>query len=562
MQELVEAIKKQLSLYTKVVTSVKWKVDPYRSTNLATHLSLLRPVDSKTPKPQIALFTAVEAGALSMMPELERLKSVVNNTGVVTISLDELEPQTALFYSTMAASTSETESTNRVKNAKYPQYDAIIEQLDETRQDRTAEIVNVQALETQSISAAFPDVVSNVRSPDTEQASVPNQSNASLGWHRRARSTPGTYGERMTSGSATAAFTGVPQAINIEMTALTWSLFTLRCRASDVRLAVLDVLIDAGANRQVRDRTGLCAYDHARILGLDYSTVEILNPFAHAPAGVSFGLLDAIRKQKPDLVLSWLPATRSNALDKMDQSPLALAAHELVFGVLGKLFKAGFSPFAGYVSETDYYPSIAAAYLTVCDRGLLDDFHYELIASFEDWARDKSGKISPDQSWLHIALDIQNRAVEGSDSTVKDTSWGDFLVLCALMGQTDRIRTCLERPWTLARLPADSLAWSLYAAIRCGNVDLILLLGRHCAMSTMFRPLDQRHFLAYWWPWPCCCVRAIHHLGSRTLFEYVESLGHAPVYPSCDWCDERAPQYQAIADNHLSQLLQSSLSSS
>lgn len=489
---------------------------------MAAKWSIVAAADHASSKLQFKLFKAVEAGSLSMMPEPSDLNTVVNNKGPVVVALQDLEPQTALFYSTMTGSAVGVNDEERHDSTTPPESRPSMGLL---RAARNGEATYA------AVSPSEPAF--DVSSEETGTGDSQTVSNDLRGYTLQS-----------------VAFRD-PKNINIEMTALTWALFALRLHDSETRCAVLDVLIDAGADRQARDRTGLCAYDHARILGLDNETTGRLNPFVHVHAGVSFGILDAIRKHQPQAALSLLSApTRANVLDKMNQSPIALAIHEGLPGVLGFFLRAGFSPFAGYISATDYHPSIAVAHLMGSNvSNDVDDVYQQVKERFEEWVNSSASSapsLQIDQEWTIEALNIQRNAAEGSEATVKAAVWGDFCVLAALLDQTELVRTCLERPATLTGLPADSLAWSLYAAIRCGNPDLVNLLMRHDRWM-MSRSLDQRHFLSSWWPWPCTCEGSVHYLGSRTLFEYAKSLKRVQsynAYPDCDWCNERAFRYR------------------
>jgi hypothetical protein len=324
------------------------------------------------------------------------------------------------------------------------------------------------------------------------------------------------------------------------MTALTWTLFALRCHSIGTRCTILDVLIDAGANRQARDPTGLCAYDHARILKLDPETIERLNPFINARANGSSGLLDAIRNCNSDAAVKCLDQkVWPDVLDQMHQSPLALAIHKCVPEVLAKLVEVGFSPFASYASESSYVPSMACAFLRAgIDIGGFETTGRALELTFKAWINSRSSVV-PSWTviqWTRKALDLQCKAAACSDD-MTSCPWGDTLVISALLDTPNCLRLCLRKPTILGTTPVDGAAWALYAAIRRGNVTMMEIVighGSNVIRTVIARPLDQRHFLASWWPWPCACDDTVHSLGSRSLLDYVQDLEMVSLCPSCE----------------------------
>jgi hypothetical protein len=326
----------------------------------------------------------------------------------------------------------------------------------------------------------------------------------------------------------------------VDSTPLTRFVFAFENGDFGVMSEMLDALLDMGADRHIRDQCGLSAYDHARILKLDAVIVDKLNPFIDNRGDAEYALLEAVQKGKNVIAAKFLTKQLgAHTIDGADRSPLALAVHAGNATIVPALLNAGFSPFAVYVTEEALYPSMACAIFSGSDlcTNLVPIFRAYFSA--EPDSRDK-GKTVPDM--ICLALETVDKRHYRYDS----------LVLGVLLDMEQCVRICLVGKKEMPRGQVDKLdriLWAMYAAIRCGYLNIVgAILGeqRASGMEHYFRRshLDQRHFLAQWWPYPCWCPQHVHVLGDRTLGEYSKDLELAPL---CSSCKKKLPQYRKLS---------------
>ena len=505
---MVESIKSSLLNYTKVIASVQWKVEPYETARVAENMSMKNESNAQELRTRHteSLFDAIEAGSVSRILEVGDLGAVIHVSKTVSINLQDLEPQIALFYSTMTGGKSSSqvaEKKRKTERRKKPVFPKVTWLYDPKSTSSAPLESDPDPSPVVPPSILEPPRLTNRPTEQTEE----NQLLTTL------------------------------QSVSIEMTPLTWLLFTLRKDEWQTRYEILETLLYAGANIHARDATGLCAYDHARILKLDEDTIDKLNPFKDVQQGGSSGLLDAIRMRNSSVAAYRLQRYAAPLMfDENNLSPLALATHVKCPEIIPKLLEVGFSPFAVYNMDTAYYPSLAFA----CISGLAPA---TLSANLLMWIRSKERVVGTNErEWVSQALDIECRAVKLSRDNWA-YAWGDILVLSVLLNKRRCVHLCMEQSITTLVRKVHSVSWAMYAAIRCGNVSLVdLLLSNPLRMAAS--DLDKRHPLSSWWPWPCTCEKDVHSVESGSLLDYAKSLCTSAL---CPLCKDHRREYQAIA---------------
>ena len=487
---------------------MQWKVEPYETARVAANMSMKNDSDAQELRTRLteSLFDAIEAGSVSRILEVGDLGAVIHVSKTVSINLQDLEPQIALFYSTMTGGKSSSqviEKKRKSERRKKPVFPEVTWLYDPK---------STPSAPLESDTGPSPLVPPSVLEPP----------------RLTTRPTEQTEENQLLT---------TLQNVSIEMTPLTWLLFTLRKDKWQTRYDILDTLLYAGANIHARDPTGLCAYDHARILKLDEDTIDKLNPFKDVQRGGSSGLLNAIRMRNSSVAAYCLQRyTAPLMLDNNNLSPLALAIHVKCPEIIPKLLEVGFSPFAGYKMDTAYYPSLAFA----CISGLAPA---TLSSDLLVWIRARERVVGTNKrEWVSQALDIECRTAKPSRGKWS-YAWGDVLVLSVLLNKRRCVNLCMEQSISILAREVHSVSWALYAAIRCGNVSLVdLLLCRPLRLPAS--DLDKQHPLSSWWPWPCTCAKDIHSIESRSLLDYAESVGFSAL---CPLCKGHRKQYQAIS---------------
>jgi hypothetical protein len=272
----------------------------------------------------------------------------------------------------------------------------------------------------------------------------------------------------------------------------------------------------------------------------------------------------------------------AHKLDEADQSPLALAIHFENAAIIPDLLEVGFSPFGGYVTDEAYYPSMAYNILSGSNRNLSleSTLRTWLSAKLRLRGREKVLRLYTDT--VRLALDVMWGPLREVGKLYTHPYSGDRLIISILLGRaanaylrstegettpprkTNKIDALFRgiaakgylRSTESKMIPrgqtdkVDRIPWAMYAAIRCGHLDMVSeilekLLESELQYTHRRFKLDQRHFLAQRWPYPCECPDDVHGLGARSLFDYSRSLESAPL---CSHCKEKLSSYQRISE--------------
>ena len=352
-----------------------------------------------------------------------------------------------------------------------------------------------------------------------------------------------------------------PSMVKLEMNALTWSLFALRNQA-DTLHAVLEAIMDIGVTSQARDRTGLCAYDHARILKLDQVTIDKLYPFTHTGFNTRNHLIDSIQSNDSSQVIRYLRAKGAPLdLDQDKLSPIALAIHIQCDIMLPVLLEHGFSPFAVYRHGTQHYPSMAGAIAQVSLLRCSDS----VWLSFDDWIKTHTCTMIENpsvQQRIQCALEIV-RGQSGKPYEANAVNCHDALILSILYDRDSCFRIIRQRASSGPRWSPedpDISVWPMYAAIRAGRVQIVdmmmgYLLQNHYEAQHRGAQRGCSHYLAAWWPFPCSCDEGVHSLFRNATGPFVSIYSSLEKYLDClqttrlcPNCEPLRSQYRAIKD--------------
>ena len=554
---MVENIKSRLYNYTRAIASVNWKVNPYETARVAPNWPIKRTSEAEDLRIRLteSLFDAIDTGSIVRIQQIVDFRTVINASREVSITLHDLEPQIALFYSTLVSGRTNMQAREKSKYEEATKSNSTdvpwpYDPLSSPSGSKTELLGSgVFTEQDQFPSDSGSDVMempsfSNLDILSMELTSVRNKDPAKpdLDSNRRATSSRRTV-EPIEHHTVDLKWPDKPHEgniVNIEMTALTWTLFAWQKHDLLTMALILDFLVRSGADRKARDQTGLCAYDHARILKLGRDIIDDLNPFTSES-----GLLDAIRKGYYSDATTSLQnkAFAPKILDEMDQSPLALAIRLERYALIPKLLVAGFSPFAGFIEDDGYHPCMAYSAI----NGLLGEFSEPRL---RDWLRSKD-KTLPAALSIENTVEVALQVTSGTSVTKTPCEpflRGDVLVFGVLFNDMDTVRACLGAIPPLHRVPINTIAWSMYAAIRRGSLDIVRTIIKYRSAwptECMASQLDERHFLARWWLYPCRCPDGVHALSSRSLFDYTISLDSAPL---CSSCKRLRPAYQRILD--------------
>ena len=557
---MVENIKSRLYNYTRAIASVNWKVNPYETARVAANWPIKRTSEAEDLRIRLteSLFDAIDTGSIIRIQQIVDFRTVINASREVSITLHDLEPQIALFYSTLVSGRKNMQAREKSKYEEAMKSNSTdvpwpYDPLSSTSGSKT-ELPGsgVFTEQDQFPSDSGSDVMempsfSNLDILSMELTSVRNKDPAKPDLDSNRRATPSCHTvepvEHHTVNFKSPDKPHEGKIVNIEMTTLTWTLFAWQKHDLVTMKLILDFLIRSGADRKTRDHTGLCAYDHARILKLGPNIIDELNPFTRFTS--EYGLLDAIRKGYYSAVTTSLrnKALLPRILDEMDQSPLALAIRHQRYALIPKLLEAGFSPFAGFVEDDGYDPSMAYSAIS----GRLGEFSERIL---RDWLRSKD-KTLPAALSIENTVEVALQVTSGTSVTKTPCEpflRGDVLVFGVLFNDMDTVRACLGDIPALHRVPMNNIAWSMYAAIRGGHLDIvqkIIMCRSAWATECMASRLDERHFLARWWPYPCACPDDVHNLGSRSLGDYATALSLGPL---CHMCATKRSNYRQISD--------------
>ena len=555
---MVENIKSRLYNYTRAIASVNWKVNPYETARVAANWPIKRTSEAEDLRIRLteSLFDAIDTGSIIRIQQIVDFRTVINASREVSITLHDLEPQIALFYSTLVSGRKNMQAREKSKyeeamksnstDVPWP-YDPLSSPSGSktelpgsgvfTEQDQFPSDSGSDVMEMPSFSNL--DILS------MELTSVRNKDPAKPDLDSNRRATPSCHTvepvEHHTVNFKSPDKPHEDKIVNIDMTTLTWTLFAWQKHDLVTMKFILDFLIRSGADRKTRDQTGLCAYDHARILKLGQNIIDELNPFTGSTS--ESGLLHAIQTRHYSAATTSLQnkAFAPKILDEMDQSPLALAIRLKTYVLIPKLLEAGFSPFAGFIQDDGYYPSLVFSAI----RGLLGGFSEPRL---REWVLSKGRSPGLNiENTVRIALRV---TIENSANRTHREPFlrGDVLVFGVLSNDMDTVLACLGDIPALHRVPMNNIAWSMYAAIRGGHLDIvqkIIMCRSAWATECMASRLDERHFLARWWPYPCACPDDVHNLGSRSLGDYATALSLGLL---CHMCATKRSNYRQISD--------------
>lgn len=323
-------------------------------------------------------------------------------------------------------------------------------------------------------------------------------------------------------------------SLTVEISPLTWTLFAIPADDADTRLAVLEVLINRGASRVLKDASGLSAYDHARILKLDQNTIDKLYPFTHNRFSHPNYLIDMIRTGDLDQALHCLELKAPTLnLDTESLSPIALALQiPRTISLIPVLLNYGFSPFAVNTYGTDSTRLHSMAYVTT-----LPDADV-ICVLFRDWVSEHHGQDVSDMEILPcigLGLDLIRRT-SGNSYFKAGTLLDDALLLSIMLDKEACVRHCLQRTGPFSW--ADLCRWPMYAAIRAGHIHYVEMLLERIDERWMARhdllPWIKEGFLLLHWPLPCACSHEVHSIESRYLDDYLQALLEAPLCSSCE----------------------------
>lgn len=316
----------------------------------------------------------------------------------------------------------------------------------------------------------------------------------------------------------------------------------------DIREQIVMTLLEAGANRQVKDKTKLTSYDHARILKLNDQLVRRLDPSVEA-----MSVIAAVRARNVPCGIA--REDLCHALDTQWLSPVALATNwyfcrnmltsrcwdgVLFYESIEKLIVAKASLFAQYNSETENIPSLALrwAFALCYERSLLESRELD----FMEYVRGIPRPIFRNdaevmEGWMsrHIEkLSKEKKSALRSPTSIFAREH-DLLTTLAVLDRWDLAQKCLDlvkENWDDSSL--DSLIrWPLYIATRLGRAAFLQSLSAFSPRVAHDATTLPRNALEQSWPLKCDCAPEIHVQRNKSSVQYCEELRSANL---CQWC--------------------------